>query len=657
MEKYYHMTNSQLVEEFYKIWKESNVSKSNIGKYIRNHFYSFYAQIEERTVKLNQYVNESSIDKKKRYISIFERLYCLEHGLDDRPMCKLCGKKHVAGFFAPKNKYGEYCSSYCQRRSPLCVQHGIQTKKDKYGEEDYMHWKKAHETRVSRYGSHHPKDYPQKVKATKLKNYGDENFVNVEKIHQTVERHKAENPYYYYDREQKSKKTKIENGHDPNWNNREKFKKTLSEFTDDRKQEIKHKRKQTCQDYYGCDFPMQSKEVKDKTASTNIKNYGVKSLLSLQKTRVNMQCTLRKKAWDIFQSGNFEVLPMIDEQTFTSNISFDLRKDLLKWKCKKCGHIFEHSWSNWKKICPKCHPQNFRGMQTQIEEYVKSICKSNEVRRDCKSILKDTRQLDIYIPYLNIAIEFNGCFWHNSDLSIYGKKPMPISYHAEKTDECLQYGIRLLHIFEDEWIGCERLCKSKLKKILCPTSVRHIDATMCEVFINEDEYKKEQFLNKYTFYGNDGSSLQYCLTFKGHIIAMMTLSKTRNDKQHDWQILNYVEVNSIIVDGGFQMLLNAFMHHYFPTSIVMRVSRDWNSIEDFIDSFDKAYVDKPRLYWTHDGCRIKGSTITQMNAHSILHQYDETKSFIQNMNDNKYYRIYDSGTIVLERHIANSMLR
>lgn len=72
MEKYYHMTNSQLVEEFYKIWKESNVSKSNIGKYIRNHFYSFYAQIEERTVKLNQYVNESSIDKKKRYISIFE---------------------------------------------------------------------------------------------------------------------------------------------------------------------------------------------------------------------------------------------------------------------------------------------------------------------------------------------------------------------------------------------------------------------------------------------------------------------------------------------------------------------------------------------------------------------------------------------------------
>ena len=86
----------------------------------------------------------------------------------------------------------------------------------------------------------------------------------------------------------------------------------------------------------------------------------------------------------------------------------------------------------------------------------------------------------------------------------------------------------------------------------------------------------------------------------------------------------------------------------------MRVSRDWNAIEDFIGSFDKAYVDKPRLYWTHDGCRIKGSTITQMNAHSILHQYDETKSFIQNMNDNKYYRIYDSGTIVLERHIVNA---
>ena len=146
-------------------------------------------------------------------------------------------------------------------------------------------------------------------------------------------------------------------------------------------------------------------------------------------------------------------------------------------------------------------------MQTEIEDYIRSLCAGKEVRRDCKCILRDARQLDMYIPQLSVAIEFNGCFWHNSDISIYGKKPMPMMYHYDKTEECLQHGIRLLHIFEDEWIGCKKLCKSRLKKILSPSSIYHIDAHACDIMKNNDVFMKEKFLDKYTFYGNDGSSL------------------------------------------------------------------------------------------------------------------------------------------------------
>jgi len=108
---------------------------------------------------------------------------------------------------------------------------------------------------------------------------------------------------------------------------------------------------------------------------------------------------------------------------------------------------------------------------------------------------------------------------------------------------------------------------------------------------------------------------------------MMTFSKPRNDNVHDWQVLNYAEVNSIVVDGGFNRLLGYFVQCHCPKSIVMRAPRDWSMTEDFIDAFDSSYIGKPRLFWVHDGRRIKGSSITQSNASSILQHYDSSKSF------------------------------
>ena len=36
----------------------------------------------------------------------------------------------------------------------------------------------------------------------------------------------------------------------------------------------------------------------------------------------------------------------------------------------------------------------------------------------------------------------------------------------------------------------------------------------------------------------------------------------------------------------------------------------------------------------------------EANAKSILDSYDDSKTFVQNMNANKYFRIYDSGTLI-----------
>ena len=77
------------------------------------------------------------------------------------------------------------------------------------------------------------------------------------------------------------------------------------------------------------------------------------------------------------------------------------------------------------------------------------------LRQDISAIYKGTikantrkiiapLELDIYLPELKIAIEYNGTYWHSS------KNNKDISYHLNKSLLCRQLGIRLIHIYEFE---------------------------------------------------------------------------------------------------------------------------------------------------------------------------------------------------------------
>ena len=59
------------------------------------------------------------------------------------------------------------------------------------------------------------------------------------------------------------------------------------------------------------------------------------------------------------------------------------------------------------------------------------------------------KELDIYIPELNLAIEYNGFLFHHSTEDI-GYKTKPIDYHLIKYNTCLENNIKLLHIYDFE---------------------------------------------------------------------------------------------------------------------------------------------------------------------------------------------------------------
>ena len=72
-------------------------------------------------------------------------------------------------------------------------------------------------------------------------------------------------------------------------------------------------------------------------------------------------------------------------------------------------------------------------------EYIKNLG-ITDVEVSNRGILGHNRELDIYIPSKSLAIEFNGTYWHNSNI----KKR---NYHQDKTLECDSKGIRLMRLY------------------------------------------------------------------------------------------------------------------------------------------------------------------------------------------------------------------
>ena len=129
-----------------------------------------------------------------------------------------------------------------------------------------------------------------------------------------------------------------------------------------------------------------------------------------------------------------------------------------KWKCVKCGNEFEdHIYSHIPR-CLKCYP--FLAGKSNEEQELVDFCKqhfTNIIQHDRKIIAP--YELDIVIPDLHLALEFNGNYWHSIEAGLNS------NYHIIKTELCEARNYRLIHIWEDEWNNDKELIKEKLIQV------------------------------------------------------------------------------------------------------------------------------------------------------------------------------------------------
>lgn len=188
---------------------------------------------------------------------------------------------------------------------------------------------------------------------------------------------------------------------------------------------------------------------------------------------------------------------------------------------------------NVKFGCPKCAHNRFSIEEKEISEYIKKSSNYNIIENDRK--LLDGKEIDIYIPSLSIGIEFDGLFWHSNlapehsyDLSV-------------KTELCKNRGIRLLHIFEDEWIYRKEAVKNKLRIVL--KGYNEINDIENIHIKREKKSKVRAFLEKYSLTNSYRCSLQFAFYYKERIIAVISSSLRGRT----------LTIKEIVVDSDFYL--------------------------------------------------------------------------------------------------------
>ena len=217
-------------------------------------------------------------------------------------------------------------------------------------------------------------------------------------------------------------------------------------------QECKEKSKQTCLERYGCEYSLQSKKVRDKGKVTLLDKYGVQNIYQLP----SIQTKARRNSHKQEANQKREKTKIENIRKIAKENDLIYIQDLIKqtkssgwYQCgvvpfvKINGYLFVKN-SDIQKVID--YDNNTYKVYSLLEKKIVNSIKSvysGEVIENSRKIIAP-QEIDIYLPQLKLAIEFNGLYYH-SQLRNKTKE-----YHLNKSIVCRKKGIRLIHIYEFE---------------------------------------------------------------------------------------------------------------------------------------------------------------------------------------------------------------
>ena len=688
--------NNLLVE----ILEKTNIKYDEIGDKIKE------LSCNLKCLKNNDEIFYKNILKAKFSFAknTSELIYLLYNDLESRPLCPYC-KINELKYDNFIKGYRNHCSTKCsnndfniknKKENTLLKNYGVIN--PNYSEEIINNKKNncLHKYGVDHYSK--TDEFKEKYKNVMQQNYGVDHYSKTSKFKEKIKntsqkKWRVDSPLSSPEIQSKIKETNLERYGYVNPFQNEKIKNKIKQtnlkrygveyYTQTKK--YSDKSKKTCLNKYGVKYTLQSTEIRNKGKNSLIKKYGVDNIFKSEIFKENNknrnlklygvknysetdECKEKQRNKCIEKYGvnsypeTNEFKNILKKKSFTRFYNKLLTSDRLKnkviplftlddycgsdnkypWKCNVCFKEFEDNINNGRiPKCTNCYPKLYGASKGEKE--VVEFCKQyypDLIENDRTQI--SPLELDIYIPEINLAIEYNGLYWHSES---QGKNK---SYHLNKYLECKKQGIKLIQIFEDEWFDKEEIIKSILLNKFGKT-INKIYARKCEIkeVNNEDSLN---FLDDNHLQGSINSKINIGLFYNDELVSLLTFGKSRFNKEYEYEIHRFCNKINYNIPGSLSKLFKYFKDKYLPNNIITYSDLRYGEGNSYTNlGFKFKNISNPNYYYTND--YISKYSRLKFQKHklkNLLENYDEELTEWQNMQLNNYDRIFDCGNNVFE---------
>ena len=219
-----------------------------------------------------------------------------------------------------------------------------------------------------------------------------------------------------------------------------------------------------------------------------------------------------------------------------------------------------------------------------------------------------------------------------------------------KTQKCLEKGIQLIHIFQDQWLYKQDIVKDRIKNIIGIYNNR-IFARKCT--IKEIKAKEcNDFLDINHIQGHDNSKIRLGLFYQDQLISVMTFAKPRFNKNYQWQLVRFASKLGTQVVGGASKLLKYFQRNYQPKNIISYADRRYSNGKLYYAlGFNFLNNSEPNYWWTNGYIIYPRYQCQKHKLKELLGQqnFNSQLSESENMYNNGYNKIYDCGNMVFAK--------
>jgi hypothetical protein len=398
----------------------------------------------------------------------------------------------------------------------------------------------------------------------------------------------------------------------------------------------KELRKKTTLEKWGVDNVSKNKLIREKTENTNLEKWGYKSTFSNSEVREKWKNTIREKYGvdHYFKTDEFKLKTKryyLEKWGVEHQLNSEEVKERIKNTCLLRYGVStylntEHSRSSVKKY-------NRSGYEDELVNWLISIGLNDEdIVKSDRKLLKPLL-LDIYLPNYNLAIEFNGLYWHSE---IFKSK----DYHLNKTIGCNKHGIHLIHIWEDDWKNRKEVIKSIISNKLSKIKER-IYARSCEIKrLNNSDCSV--FLNKNHIQGYAKFSESYGLYKDNELVSVMSFGWRATNGKREYELIRFCNKLNTNVIGAASKLFNHFIKNNNIDKVI-----SYADISMFDGSLYKTlnfkYTSRSSInyWWIVDGIRRHRFGYNKKKL--VKMGYDPLKTEVEIMHELGNFRIFGCG--------------